>query len=288
VAAEQRQDWDEALRHYETIYDSSPTDEATRAELRQKFAALRLKVGPNTDPQKAGVWRVKAFAFRELDFRWTDRQGTNHHTQFWYREDELERLRRGMSNFAERVWYYSSGSLRIQWDLTVIEKPLTRLDGKHSFWPGPDSCMPYLTNLHRGEMDTIMVFAKVFGSKRRGETNAEVPQMLLGGAFGSLGNLTKHATYIGFNWGSGTAANEPDGEPMMHEWLHSVQWTLEDRQGYPRGLMATSDGGKMEGETGGDPCYRRRKDETTWMRFYEHILRDHLTRKMLRQLTLRP
>lgn len=285
-AAEVRGDWDAALLHYETLYDSTPTDPATRTNLWRKFGELRPKVAANTDPAKAGVWRVRAYVFRELDFQWKDRKGTNHHTFHRYRPDELARLERGMKGFAGYAWAFSRGQLRIDWQLTVLDSPLTKLDGGHSFWPGPDSCMPHLTNLHRGDTDTIMVFAKAYGSRSRGETNPPVPEMLLGGAFGSLGDLTKHATYIGFNWGSGTADNEPDGEPMMHEWLHSVQWTLEDYQGYPRGLMATSDGGRMEGETGGDPCYRRRKDETSWMRFYEHILTEHVTRKMLRELSV--
>jgi hypothetical protein len=70
---------------------------------------------------------------------------------------------------------------------------------------------------------------------------------------------------------------------MLHEWLHSLQWALEDHQGYPPGLMATSDGGRFAGEEGGDPCYRRRREEPSWMRFYEHILHCHTTRKMLRE-----
>ena len=37
-----------------------------------------------------GVWKVKAFAFRELDFSWKDKQGKDHHAQYRYREDELD------------------------------------------------------------------------------------------------------------------------------------------------------------------------------------------------------
>ena len=115
-----------------------------------------------------------------------------------------------------------------------------------------------------------------------------MPQMLLGGAIGVADPLTKGATYIGFNWGSGTAANEPDGEPMLHEWLHSAQWALEEHQGYPPGSdVHAPTAGKMEGEPGGDPCYRRRTEENTWMRFYQHIMRDHVTRRMWRELSPR-
>lgn len=284
-SAEAEQDWALALSKYETLYETMPTDQATRARLWKKFAELRPKVPANTNITKAGVWRVNAYAFQELDFRWTDKEGQVHRARYRYQEEEIERLRRGMKAFAGRVWEFSAGNLRIDWNLQVIESPLMRLDGEDSFWPGPDACMPHLVNLRAGDTETIMVFVKVFGDAPAGETKAEVPQMLLGGALGVIEPLTKGATYIGFNWGTGTASNEPDGEPMVHEWLHSAQWALEDHQHYPAGLMATSDGGRMEGEEGGDPCYRRRPDETTWMRFYEHIMRDHVTRKMWREIS---
>ena len=200
AATQQPANHAEALQHLENLYDSTVTDNSTRAELRAKFAALRPKVSPNTDPKKAGLWKVKAFAFRELDFTWQDSQGAQHHAQYRYRRDELDRLHRGMAAFADRVWRFTDGNLRIDWTLEIVEKPLTRLDGDDSFWPGPDACMPYLSDLKPGQADTIMVFAKVFGDPSRGEQSAEVPQMLLGGALGALGDLTKNATYIAFNW----------------------------------------------------------------------------------------
>ena len=93
-----------------------------------------------------------------------------------------------------------------------------------------------------------MVFVKAWSDPQKDKASEGAPELLLGGALGALGEITRHATYIGFNWGSGAVENEPDGEAMLHEWLHSVQWTLEDYQGYPRGLMFTFDGGRMEGE----------------------------------------
>jgi hypothetical protein len=285
LEAETRQDWATALLEYERVYDSTRTTADTRSLLRNKFAELRSKVAPNQDSAKAGVWKVRAYAFRELDFTWDGKDGKSHRAQYRYREEEIDRLRKGMEGFAARVWVFSSGNLRIDWELKLIEKPLSRLDGEESFWPGPDACMPYLTDLQPGQADTIMVFAKVFGDPVKDQPSAEVPQMLLGGAIGVANPLTKGATYIAFNWGTGTAANEPDGEPMLHEWLHSAQWALEEHQGYPPGLMCSSDGGRMEGEEGGDPCYRRQPSETSWMKFYQHIMRNHVTRRMWRELS---
>lgn len=281
--AEQRQEWDAALRHYETIYDSTLTDAAGRGELREKFAELRLKAPPNKDAGKAGVWKVRAYAFRELDFRWADKDGKERQAQWKMRDDEIAFIRTALGAFADRVWEYTSGHLRIDWKLTVIDRPLTKLDGRDSFWPGPGACMPYLSGLKTNEASTIIVYAKVRGEN--GEPGDSVPMALLGGAFGVL-NETKGATYIGFNTGGGMVKSEPKGEAELHEWLHSVQWTLEDCQGYPPGLMFTSDGGKREGEEGGDLCYRRTKEEPGWVGYYRHLMQTHVTRKMWRELSV--
>lgn len=283
AAAEQQRDWDAALAHYETLYGATLTDDATRSELRTKFAELRQKVPSNTETNRAGVWRVRAYAFRSLDFQWTDKGGQARHARWTMRDDEVAFIRAALGAFADRVWEYTSGSLRIDWRFTIIEQPLTKLDGKDRFWPGPGACMPYLSELKTNEADTIIVYAKVRGDKS--ESGEAVPMALLGGAFGVLGE-TKGATYIGFNTGGGMVSHEPRGEAELHEWLHSAQWTLEDHQGYPRGLMCTSDGGRREGEEGGDPCYRRTKEEPGWVGYYRHLMQTHVTRKMWRELSV--
>ena len=58
VKAEQASDWDSALLHYENIYDSTPTTPEQRVELRHKFEELHPKVKPNTDPAKAGLYKI--------------------------------------------------------------------------------------------------------------------------------------------------------------------------------------------------------------------------------------
>jgi hypothetical protein len=290
VEAEQRQDWAGALEHYERLYDSTPTNERDRSELRSKFTALRPKVPPNTNPAKAGVWKAKAFAFRTLDFAWTDQDKKEHRVRYRLREDEIEKLRKSQAAFAERVWNFSSGNLRVVWDLQVIDEPLSKMDGEFSFWPGPGACMPFFHELKPGEADTIFVYAKVHAQPGKDEPSEDLPLALLGGALGVL-DETKGATYIGINMigfasTGGYVEGEPAGEAELHEWLHSVQWTLEDFQSYPPGLMASSDTGRVEGESGGDPCFRRKKDGTSWVPFYEHIMQAHITRKMWRELSL--
>lgn len=283
LMAEWRRDWEASLRHYETIYDSTATDEISRSALRKTFAELRQKAPPNKYTGNAGRWKVKAYAFRELDFRWRGTDGRERRGHWRMRGDEIEFIRSSLNAFADRVWDYSSGSLNIVWDLTVIEQPLTRLDGRGSYWPGPRACMPYLSGLKTNEASTIMVYAKLRGEP--GEHGEPVPMAVLGGSFGVLRD-TKGATYTGINMGGGLVKNEPRGEVELHEWLHAAQWTLEAYQCYPTGLMFSPNGGRREGEAGGDPCYRRTTAEAGWVGYYRHLMQAHVTRKMWRELSV--
>ncbi|MBQ5790366.1 MAG: hypothetical protein IIW01_08760, partial [Thermoguttaceae bacterium] len=111
--------WDDALLLAETIYETSPTDDATRLLLRNKFDVLRQKVAPNRDPAKAGVWKVRAFVVRSLDFAWQEGDATRR-AQYVYDDEEIERIRRGMAGFAAFVEKFSDGWLRIEWTLEVV------------------------------------------------------------------------------------------------------------------------------------------------------------------------
>lgn len=289
---EQAKKWNSALKLAETFYETAPEDEAARLELRKIFERLRPKVAPNKNRKKAGVWRVKAFAFRTLDFERKDENGAIVSTKWSYDDAEIKRIRRCVAGFADYVWEYSDGSLRIDWTFDVVDTPLRELEGFDGrYWPGPSQTIPLLPQIEQNSADTIVVFVKTSGGPESELTDAEkknapIPLLLLGGALGEIEPLTLGATYIAFNWGTETAANEPDGEPLLHEWLHSLQWTLEERQKYPTGLAGDPDGGRFVGENreGGDPCYRRDPaKESTWIEFYRHIMRTHTTRKMLRE-----
>lgn len=284
--------WDDALRLAETIYETTPTDDATRRLLRDKFDVLRQKVAPNRDPAKAGVWKVRAFVVRSLDFEWKEGDATRR-AQYTYDDEEIERIRRGMAGFAAFVDKYSDGWLRIDWTLEVVEKTATEMDeigGR--YWPGAAEIIPLLPEIPVNSTDTIMTFVKTGGTAPADVKNDEIPLLLFGGAIGEWAPVTRGATYISFNWETGSASHEPDGEPMLHEWLHSLQWALEDRQGYPRKLGGDPDGGRFVGEErdleNADPCYRRDPEkEKSWIGLYEHILRCHNTRNMLREAASR-
>lgn len=284
--------WNDALQLAETIYETSPTDDATRLLLRNKFDVLRQRVAPNRDPAKAGVWKVRAFVVRSLDFSWQEGD-VKRRAQYVYDDEEIERIRRGMGGFAQFVEKFSDGWLRIEWTLEVVEKTATEMaavDGR--YWAGPVGILPLLPEIPVNSTDTIMAFVKTGGTAPADVQNDAIPLLLFGGAIGEWAPVTRGATYISFNWGTGAASHEPDGEPMLHEWLHSLQWALEDRQGYPRNLGGNPDGGRFIGEErapeAADPCYRRDPGkEKSWIRLYEHILRCHNTRNMLREAASR-
>jgi hypothetical protein len=51
---------------------------------------------------------------------------------------------------------------------------------------------------------------------------------------------------------------------------------------YPDELVPNPDTGRFEGDNrpGSDSEYARKPTESTWMRFYQHIMEDHITRQM--------
>jgi len=283
--AESRQDWEAALRTYEDAYDSKTADEFLRSTLRTKFRELRPKVTPNRDPAQAGTWIVKAYAIRQLDFRWTDADKQARHTQWKMADAEVEAIRASLTAFAERVWDFTSGNLRIDWTLEVIDTPLTRLDGDANagFWPGPGSCIPLLTAFKSGDADTVMVYAKLRSGPD--EPGTALPIRFAGWASGVTG-ATQGATFAGFALGR-EGGQEAPGERELRQWLHNAKWTMEEHQAYPHGLLASPDGGRDEGEMGGDYCYRRKPGEQGWMGYYRHLMTEHVTRRMWRELSVR-
>ncbi len=271
--AEKQGDLAAALLHYENLMDSARTETkiTTRAKLATKIAELRPKVKPNTDPAQAGVWKVKAYAFRTTDVRWTDKQGANRHAFFQFSDTEIAGLRNEMANFAGLVWKYTSGSLRIQWDLTVIEKPLTNWHG----WPDPGSCLPHFTDLKHGEADSLFVYVKAEGAK--GEKSDRLEWALWGGTIGVTAE-TKGACYIGYNCGPTPEAGG-SGELELHEWLHAAEMALRWVQAYGDWDVVdwTSDGGGYAESWG---LWQRPPGEKEWLPFYETIMVQWVTRKM--------
>lgn len=285
-SAEQR------LRQFERLYEEVPADQETLCIIREKFAQLRPLVKPNVNKARAGVWKVRAFIIRSTDFKWVENDVSREY-QASFNEDEIERIKRGLKGFEDFVWKFSDGWLRINWTCEVVDATLTKFDAiGDRYWSGPSATMDILPNIPKNSVDTIMTFVKTGGDNVPKAKNDPIPLYCFGAAIGEWDPQIRGATYITFHWATDSAVTEPDGEPMMHEWLHSLQWALENRLGYPEGLAGNPDGGRLIGEErdveNADPCYRRDPEkEKSWIDFYRHILQTHTTRKMLREASSR-
>ncbi|MBN1816408.1 MAG: hypothetical protein JW828_03550 [Sedimentisphaerales bacterium] len=278
--AEKAGDFETALTHYENIFDATRTQMKfpPRAMLQNKLGELKRKVAPNADPAKAGRWKVKAYAFRTTDVKWTDEEGKERHACFQFTDPQIENLRLEMTNFAAKVWDYTHGNLRIVWDLTVIDKPLTEWHG----WPDLGVCMPYFTDLKHGEADSLFVFAKAAGGPEDKPCDP-LHWDLWGGTIGVTAE-TKGACYIGFNCGPEPAQNS-SGELELHEWTHAAEMAMRWAQAYEDGDVVDWSGDD------GDFCetwdlWKRPAGEETWLDFYRTIFHNWTTRKMWRELTV--
>ncbi|NLH15613.1 MAG: hypothetical protein GX455_03435 [Phycisphaerae bacterium] len=278
--AEQAGDFETALTHYENIFDSTrqPMKFPSRTMLHRKLGELKRKVTPNTDPARAGQWKVKAYSFRTTDVKWTDKDGKERHARFDFTDPQIENLKLEMTNFAAKVWDYSHGNLRIVWDMTVIDKPLTEWHG----WPDVGVCMPYFTDLKHGQADSVFVFAKAAGGKEDKPCDS-LEWDLWGGTIGVTAE-TKGACYIGFNCGPDPAQNS-SGELELHEWTHAAEMAMRWAQAYEDGDVVDWFG------DGGDYCekwglWKRPAGDETWLDFYKTIFREWTTRKMWRELTV--
>lgn len=275
------------LSRLEQLYERFPANQEARCELREKFAQLRPLAAHNENPENAGVWKVAAFIIRSTDFSW-EQNGEQKEFQASFTEAEIERIKRGMEGFANFVWDFSDGWLRIEWTCEVVEKSLTKFDAiGETYWSGPVGMGDVLPEIPMNSTDSIMTFVKTGGVHTPEEKTDAIPLYSFGAALPEWNPYTHGATYITFHWETNSAITEPDGEPMMHEWCHSLQWALENRRHYPLGLAGNPDGGRFVGEERSpeeaDPCYHRDPaKEKSWIELYRHILQTHTTRNMLK------
>lgn len=291
AAKEDAQDWNGALSLYERLYETGELSESAKLEHRKKFELLRPKAPKNRTLANANVWRVRAFIVKELDFTWEE-NGETKRSKASYSQEEIDRILRCLKGFEYLVWDYSDGWIRIEWTCEVVEKTLTELTPiEDRFFVGPVETLKILPEIEKDSTETIMVFAKT-RQENATENDDVIPLYCFGAAMGRWDPITKGATYIAFHWEKDSVKNEPDGEAMLHEWLHSLQWALDEVQKYPMGLTGDPDGGRFIGEErddeNADPCYRRDpKKEKSWIGLYRHILQTHTTRNMLKKASPR-
>jgi len=286
LAAEQARDWPGALEAWERVIDRCAATELQRVEARTHIKELRPKVPRNTDPQKARPWKILVVIFRQLDFSWKVGEKTVEVHKTISPDDE-KKIRKSIEGFGELVFHYSSGMLRIDADFAVIDEPLTKLDGngKGPFRPTPRLIRPFTDPLLKGrQYDTVFSYVKFNGDK-----GPNVPVPWVAATYARLGEMGG-AGFVNVAWHTNYPfPGEADGEMELHEWLHQIDWMFCHVLRYPDELVPTPDAGRAQGDKrpGGDPEYARLPTETTWMRFYQHIMEDHVTRQMWSEATMR-
>jgi hypothetical protein len=287
LAAEKAEDWTAALEAWERVIDRCVSTEEQRVEARAHTKSLRPKVPRNTNPQKAHPWKILVVIFRHLEFSWKDGEKTIEVHKTISPEDE-KKIRKSVECFARHVFQFSSGMLRIDADIVVVDEPLTKLhgDGKGPFCPAPHLVRPVTDRLLKDkQVDTVFCYVKFNGDK-----GPNVPAPWVAATFASIGDVGG-AGFVNVPWHTNYPfPGETDGEMELHEWLHQIDWMFRHVLHYPDELVPTSDAGRFEGDNrpGGDPEYGRKPKETTWIRFYQHIMEDHVTRQMWSEATMRP
>ena len=287
--AERTEDWAAALTAWERVIDRCPSTEAQLPEARAHLRSLRARVSRNADPEKAHPWKVLVVIFRQLDFSWTDAQGKTIEVRKTVSADNEKKIRGSLDAFRQHVFRFSSGMLRLDVDIKVIDEPLTKLagqkDGKPPFSPAPHLLRPFIDPLVKDQpYDTVMAYVKY-----NGDQGPAVPSPFVAATFGSIRDVNG-AGFIMVPWHTNYPfPGETDGEMELHEWLHQVQWMFGHVLRYPEPVTQNPDSGRMEGDNrpGGDTEYARKKSETTWIKLYQHIMEDHITRQMWSEATMR-
>ena len=286
LEAEKGQAWPAALEAWERVIDRCAATEKQRVEARAHIKDLRLKVPRSTDPQKARPWKVLVVIFRHLKFSWKDGEKTVEVHKTVSADDE-KRIRQSFACFEKHVLRFSSGLLRIDPRIVVIEEPLTKLhgSGKGPFSPAPHLVRSFTDPLIKGtRYDTVFCYVKFDKDK-----GPNIPAPFTAATYSSIRDVGG-AGFVTVPWHTNYPyPGETDGEMELHEWLHQVDWMFRHVLGYPDELVPTSDAGRFAGESrpGGDPEYGRKRSETTWIRFYQHIMEDHITRQMWSEATMR-
>jgi len=290
IDSEKTEDWAAALTLWERIIDRCQSTEDQRVEARSHIKDLRAKVARNTAPETARPWKVLVVIFRKLDFSWTDDKGTKFEVQKIVSEADERKIRSSIEAFGKHVFHHSSGMLRLDMDIKVIDEPLTKLAGqareKPPFSPAPHLLRPFIDPLIKDRTyDTVMAYVKYNGDK-----GPSVPAPFVAATYGSLREVNG-AGFIMVPWHTNYPfPGETNGEMEVHEWLHQIDWMFANVLHYPDSVVPSSDSGRMEGDNrpGGDGEYARKNSETTWMGFYRHIMEDHITRQMWSEATMRP
>ncbi|MBI5366329.1 MAG: hypothetical protein HZA54_04775 [Planctomycetes bacterium] len=231
---------------------------AERAFLRE---VEDLERRPAVAPGDANVWKVRAFIFRELDFKRGRHVGKRRFT-----DAELAALQAVVRDFARCVAAYSRGALRLDLETRVIEAPLRRLSGdaKPGFSAWTDVTAEFIGEHVDDDVHSVLVYFP----------SAGLPVPYWGGTTG--GDTMKRAGYSCICV-LDAIDHETYVEVTLHEWLHQVDWARAERSGY-------SDLPDLHGaeELGYSPGAARRG----WMDWYRDFMTDYVAPRTWARLSM--
>ncbi len=274
MAAESRHDWDDALACWERVVDRAVSSRAQRAEAFARIASFRDRVKPlNTAPARARPWPALAVVFRHVDVTWTA-DGVTQRFVSHVTEEDLADIHRRVDAFADYVFRFTDGVLRIDPDYLLIEEPLTQLQRIGPFRVPQELAVPLIERRLAGNpqrYEHTLVYTKFVSDD--GQTTLRPPYVADTGGGGPGG-----ASYMDYPFFPGHYQGQP-GEIELHEFLHPVDMIFNDVLGYPDDVPRNPDQGS------GDTVYRRPEGETGIVSLYAHLFRVRYTRLMWSELT---
>jgi len=280
LEAEKSGDLTAALLHWENLNDSCEIDTVTRFQAVDRIRKLRSKVPVDPNKKPGNTWTCLVLVYKNIDFEWTDQEGKKQHVVTKMSDEDIAEVRRAVDNFAAHVLKYTSREMRLTYEFRVVERTLTDLAGRQHqrFWLAPPEVVKDMQDMEFAAYDSVFTYTKMQQKK----DGPRIPGAFAGGAYGAdYGPKGCGYTTILLSPGNLTPESR-DGEIELHEWLHQVDWMFVTVQGYPDEIVPTPDAGRMEGQFGGDPDFRRTPEMKNWMPFYVHIMQDHITRRMWR------
>ncbi|MDR1924122.1 MAG: hypothetical protein LBQ66_07085 [Planctomycetaceae bacterium] len=284
LAAEKSDEIAAALTWWERVLDRTTCTEAQRSEARTHIKNLRPKVQSNTDPKKAKKWNVLVIIFKELKAERTEKDGKTTTIHKTFTNDNLKTVGQCLAGFRDLVFEWSSGLLIFEFDVKIVDEPLTRI--RRDFPASPRDVAKILkeeSKIKNKKYDTVIGYVKC-----RGDEGPNVNVPWTAAIYGRLGELDG-AGYMMVPWGTNYPyKGETIGEMELHEWLHQIDDLVHVVLGYPHGTTRSPDDGRGEGDNrpDGEEEYKKPKDCTTWVYFYKHMMTEHMTRQIWKELTI--
>ena len=276
----------EALILWERVLDRTTAMEENRSKAREHIKELRPKVQINTDPEKARKWNILVLVYKEVQAEQTEQDGAVKKIHQVFTEKDFEQMGKSLAGFRDMVFEWSSGILLLDFDVVMVEEPITDVPEGRGYPLQPrDVAVEFKKVSDRKKYDTVITYVKFRGSEGPGLSRPWTAAI-----YGRIGELD-NAGYMMVPWGPDYPyRGESFGEMELHEWMHQIDDVVHQNLRYPRGTTRSSDDGRTvdDSRQDGEQEYKRPSDGTTWIYFYKHLMYEHMTRQIWDELTSNP